>query len=41
MKRRRAYQREKRKGRSVELGILTVGTMSGKERELADMMARG
>ncbi|KAK3572610.1 hypothetical protein QTP86_000856 [Hemibagrus guttatus] len=35
-------QREKRKGKSVGLriGTLNVGTMTGKGRELADMMAR-
>ncbi|KAK3525230.1 hypothetical protein QTP86_024951 [Hemibagrus guttatus] len=40
---RRVYrQREKRKGKSVGLriGTLNVGTMTGKGRELADMMER-
>ncbi|KAK3521020.1 hypothetical protein QTP86_018665, partial [Hemibagrus guttatus] len=40
--RRVRRQREKRKGKSVGLriGTLTVGTMTGKGRELADMMER-
>ncbi|KAK3515270.1 hypothetical protein QTP70_013450 [Hemibagrus guttatus] len=40
--RRVCRQREKRKGKSVGLriGTLNVGTMTGKGRELADMMAR-
>ncbi|KAK3570181.1 hypothetical protein QTP86_015886 [Hemibagrus guttatus] len=40
--RRVRRQREKRKGKSVELriGTLNVGTMTGKVRELADVMER-